>query len=215
MVVSDTPRLPFPDRESAGVLLARRLARHGLHHPLVLAVPRGGLPVARVIADTLNAELDVVLVRKLGSPWNPELAVGAVDETGWVHVAPHAGRAGADAGWIARESTRQMHEIARRRLRYTPGREPLPARGRQVIVVDDGAATGSTLIAALHAVRARGPAHIVCALPVASRDAVDAISPMVDELVCLAVPEPFQAVGQFYRSFPQLEDDEAARLLEA
>lgn len=213
MTTPDTPRLPFADREAAGTLLAGRLAHLSGRNALVLAVPRGALPIARIIADALDAQLDVVLVRKLGSPWNPELAVGAVDETGWVYVAPHAHFAGADTHWVDEESTRQVQEIRRRRLRYTPDRDPVDARGRVAIVVDDGAATGSTLIAALHAVRSREPAHLVCALPVASREAVAAISPLADELVCLAVPEPFGAVGGFYRSFPQLGDEQVVRLL--
>lgn len=207
------PRLPFPDRESAGRELARRLAHLSQPRPLVLGIPRGAVPMARVIADALGADLDVVLVRKLGSPWNPELAVGAVDESGRVYVAPHSRRAGGDEEWIAAESARQLQEISRRRQLYTPDREPIDAHGRTVIVVDDGAATGSTLIAALQAVRTRQPARVVCALPVASREAATALSKLADELVCLAIPEPFDAVGAFYRHFPQLRDQDVVAAL--
>ena len=143
--------LPFHDREDAARQLAAALARYRGQTPLVLAIPRGGVPIGRIVADQLDGELGVVLVRKLGAPWDPELAVGAVDEEGTVMLNENAPWAGADAAYVEREAQRQLELIRERRHRYGVGCSPAPARGRTVIVVDDGLATGATMIAALRA----------------------------------------------------------------
>jgi len=165
------------------------------------------------VADALGGEFDVVLVRKLGAPGRPELAVGAVDEAGWTHVAPHAAAVGADAAYLDAERSRQLATIRERRARYTPLRPPIDPAGRVVIVLDDGLATGSTMIAALHGLRARGPARLVCAVPVAPPDTLRRVAADADGVVCLDSPPWFEAVGQFYDDFAQVGDDEVIAAL--
>lgn len=203
----------FADRLDAARQLAAALHEYRGRSPLVLAIPRGAVGMGAAIAEALDGELDVVLVRKLRAPANPELAVGAVDETGWTYVAGHAASVGADAAHIEREKRAQLETLRARRARYTPARPPLDPAGRIVIVVDDGLATGASMIAALHAARAKGPRELVCAVPVAAPDSLERVRPSADKVVCLATPAEFYAVGQFYREFPQVEDDEVVRLL--
>jgi putative phosphoribosyl transferase len=203
----------FKDRMHAAAELARALAAYRGRNPLVLAIPRGAVPMGRVIADALDGELDVVLVRKLGAPSNPEFAVGAIDETGWAYVADYAESAGADANYLEREKRRQLELMRERRQRYTPARAPADPAGRVVIVIDDGLATGATMIAALHAVRAKKPARLVCAVPVAAPDSLERVRAHCDEVVCLHAPENFSAVGQFYLTFGQVDDDEVVDTL--
>ena len=203
----------FDDRRDAAQRLAAALDHWRGHNPLVLAIPRGAVPMGTLIAQALDGELDVVLVRKLRAPFSPEFAVGAIDESGWAWIAEHAARAGADYGYLEQEKRAQLATLRRRRAEYTPERTPIDPRGRIVIVVDDGLATGATMIAALHAVRAREPAHLVCAVPVAAPESLEAVRGWADEIVCLDAPAGFDAVGRFYRHFDQVEDDEVIRLL--
>jgi predicted phosphoribosyltransferase len=204
----------FRSRLDAARQLAVALAGYRGRKPLVLAIPRGAVEMGLELARELEGELDVVLVRKLRSPFSPELAVGSIDETGWRHVADHAGISGADAAYLEREAEAQLAVLRERRERYSASRPPIDAKGRIVIVVDDGLATGSTMIAALHAARARGPGRLVCAVPVAAPDSLERVRPFADEVVCLEAPEWFAAVGQFYEEFRQVEDDEVAEMLE-
>ena len=198
----------FRDRDDAAHRLAEALAQYRGCNPLVLAIPRGAVPMAKIIAGELGGEVDVVLVRKLRAPGNPEFAIGAVDETGWTYLADHARHVAGSQDYIEREKTVQMEVMRGRRASYTPIRPPHDPAGRIVIVVDDGLATGSTMIAALHALRARKPQKLVCAVPVAPPETLGKVSSYADEVVCLSAPELFYAVGQFYQSFPQVSDEE-------
>jgi putative phosphoribosyl transferase len=203
----------FVDRLDAARRLARALTPYRGTHPLVLAIPRGAVPMAKVIADELGGEVDVVLVRKLPAPGNPEFAIGAVDETGWTYLADHAQRMGIDAHYLEAEKANQLALMRQRRAQYSPVRPPIDPVGRVVIVVDDGLATGSTMIAALHAIRARGPDKLICAVPVAPPETADRVRTCCDELICLERPFEFYAVGQFYGNFPQVADEEVIALL--
>ena len=205
--------MQFEDRIDAARQLAVALARYRGKNPLVLAIPRGAVPMGRLIARELGGELDVVLVRKLGAPGNPEFAVGAVDEAGWTYIADWAADVGATQAYLADETATQLATMRARRALYTPSRHPFDPAGRTVIVVDDGLATGATMIAALHSVRARHPARLVCAVPVASPDSLEKVRPHADEVVCLDAPLGFHAVGQFYRTFGQVEDREVVAAL--
>jgi predicted phosphoribosyltransferase len=203
----------FRNREDAAQQLARALDAWRGRRPLVLAIPRGALPMGRVIAEALGGELDVVLVRKVGAPYQPEFALAAIDENGELHWTPGIDPQSADPHWLEREKQSQLETIRRRRERYRAGRPAIDPAGRVVIVVDDGLATGSTMVAALHATRARKPERLICAVPVAAPSAVERVRPYADEVVCLSTPVFFQAVSQFYREFPQVEDEEAERIL--
>jgi putative phosphoribosyl transferase len=209
----------FADRAEAGMLLAERLQRMRLREPiLVLALPRGGVPVAAEIARALHAPLDLLLVRKIGAPGEPELAVGAVaegDPPELVIDAEVQRISGADARYIEATAQRELQEIARRRQRYLRGRAPPQVEGCSVIVVDDGIATGSTMRAALRAIRRRRPAALVLAVPVAAADTLASLSEEADRVVCLAQPSPFRAVGLHYDDFHQVEDDEVLDALQA
>lgn len=203
----------FVDRIQAAHMLAERLDAYRDADALVLAIPRGAAPMGRVIADALHADLDVVLVRKLGAPGNREFAVGAVDESGTMHVAEYAATAGADRSYLGQERARQLQRIREQRRLYSQERPPIDPAGRVVIVVDDGLATGETMVAALAAVRRQAPAKLVCAVPVASGDALARVRSLADEVVCLHVPPHFGGVGAFYLRFDQVEDEDVVAAL--
>jgi putative phosphoribosyl transferase len=203
----------FIDRYDAARQLAAELKQYQGKNPLILAIPRGSVPMAKVIAEILGGEFDVVLVRKLRAPYQPELAIGSVDESGWVYLTPHAASTGANNDYIEVEKQAQIEIIRKRRSQYTPLRAPIDPDGRIVIVIDDGLATGATMIAALHGLRNRNPAKLICAVPVSPPETLKKMTGMADEVVCLEVHTHFMAVGQFYRDFTQVEDDEVIALL--
>lgn len=201
------------DRTDAGCDLGEELARRGYadrSDVIVLGLPRGGVEVAKAVADRLGAPLDVVVVRKVGAPGNPEFAAGAVDADGNVHENPYAG---VSADWLRRAAAPEQAEAQRRLAAYRAGRRALDVKGRVAIVVDDGVATGLTAEAALGWLRGRGAARTVLAAPAIAPDTVQRLKAQADEIVALESPSGFSAVGQFYESFPQLTDDEVTRLL--
>ncbi|MCK6388645.1 MAG: phosphoribosyltransferase [Zoogloea sp.] len=200
----------FSDRLDAGRRLADALAGYRGGRPLVLAIPRGGVPVAAVVTEALEGDLDVVLVHKLCSRWAPEYAVGAIDETGYSFVSDASEE---DDAWLKGEKARRLAELRRRRALYSPPGSAVDPGGRVVIVVDDGLATGATMQAALHSVRAQGPTRLICAVPVAAPASLAKIRGDVDELVCLSAPPGFEAVGQFYLEFGQVEDEDVVACL--
>lgn len=204
----------FLNRDDAAHKLAARLQHYQGQNPLVLAIPRGAVPMAKTIAKALGGEVDVVLVRKLRAPGNPELAIGSIDESGWVYLADYAAEM-AEPSHIESEKKIQLDVMRQRRAQYTPVRAPIDPAGRIVIVVDDGLATGSTMIAALHALRSRKPKKLVCAVPVSPPDTLEKVTPYADEVLCLHAPAMFYAVGQFYADFPQVSDEEVIALLES
>jgi putative phosphoribosyl transferase len=205
--------MPFFNREQAAHLLARRLASYRGQRPLVLGLPRGAVPMAKIIAEALDGELDVVLVHKLGAPGQPELAIGSVDEAGHLYLSDDVDSLGVSEAYIARETEAQLETLRKRRAMYTPIRAPIDPAGRIVIVVDNGIATGASMIAALRALRARGPAKLIAAAAVAPLSTVRRISAEADEVVCLEVPDHFYAVGQFFADFSQVSDAEVVAIL--
>ena len=206
----------FQDRADAGRRLGIALGHLRQAAPLVLALPRGGVAVGREIAAALRAPLDVVLVRKIGAPNHAELAVGAVvdGDTPELVLNDDIVRAyGVGADYLERAKRRQLAEIERRRRLYLAGRPRTPVAGRTAIVVDDGIATGATVLAALRAVRRQDPARLVLAVPVASPEVLARLGPEADEVVCLIPAPDLMAVGQFYDDFRQVEDDEVVAML--
>jgi len=203
----------FHDRKEAAIRLAKELEGYKGKQALILAIPRGAVPMAKIIADKLDGVFDVVLVRKLRAPNYPELAIGSIDESGWTYIADHAASVGADSRYIETEKQTQMATIKQRRAQYTPVRPPIDPAGRIVIVIDDGLATGATMISALHGLRNRNPAKLICAIPVSPPETLRKVAALADEVVCLMSPDDFRAVGQFYVDFPQVEDEEVIQIL--
>jgi len=208
----------FRDRKEAGQRLAKALAHLKDRDPVVLALPRGGVPVGAEVADALGAALDVVLVRKIGAPSQPELAAGAVVDGQQMEIVPNddvVSALGIDDAYMREQAAREVERIEARRKRYLDGRwERTPVEGRTVIVVDDGIATGATMRAALRGLRRRNPGRLVLAVPVAPLDTVRTLREEVDELVCLETPSPFGAIGRFYQRFEQVDDEAVTDALE-
>lgn len=206
--------LPFQDRADAGRLLAAELAtRKFPAGTVVLALPRGGLPVAVEVAESLNASLDVVVVRKLGVPWQPELAMGAL--AGQTRVLDHQLIRDLRVSDEEVEAivARETAELDRRERLFRKGRSPLNLKGRTVLLIDDGIATGSTMLAAARHVRSFRPERLIIAVPVCSAQALNALKKEADEVIYLAIPEPFFAVGEWYTEFQQVSDAEVQQML--
>jgi putative phosphoribosyl transferase len=205
----------FRDRVEAGRRLGERLVSLAPEHAVVLGLPRGGVPVAYEVARALGVPLDVILVRKLGVPWQPELAMGAIGEGGVRVVNDEVLRA-ADVGdgELAVVERRERAELDARVRRFRGDRRRVDLRGRTAVIVDDGVATGSTASAACRIARAQGATRVVLAVPLAPPDSVEALRHEADEVVCLETPEPFFAIGEWYADFSPTSDDEVVALLE-
>jgi predicted phosphoribosyltransferase len=203
----------FRNREHAAQLLVERLSEYRGKNPLVLGIPRGAVPMAKIIAEALGGDLDVVLVHKLGAPGNPEFAIGSVDENGQVYLSDYVREMGISTRYIEKEKEAQLQTLHKRRAQYTPVRPPLDPLGRIVIVVDNGIATGASMIAALRAVRAKQPAKLIAAVAVAPPETVERMRAEADEVVCVYAPEHFYAVGQFFEDFSQVSDEQAIAIL--
>jgi putative phosphoribosyl transferase len=217
MASGSGPVVPFPNRRAGGAALAALLsARRELDpDPVVVALPRGGVPVGVEVADALGAPLDVIIVRKLGTPGQPELAMGAIGEGG-ARILNHEV---LDAlritdGELEAVAAREQRELDRRAQRLRAGRARVPLTGHTAILVDDGLATGSTARAAIHVARAQGARRVVVATPVAPRSTVVELSEVADAVVCVATPEPFRAIGQWYVDFRPTSDDQVVALLD-
>lgn len=204
----------FKDRVEAGIMLAEALKGHAGHSPMILAIPRGGITVAHEVYKRLGGTLDIVVPRKISAEQDPELALGAVAEDGSRYLDRNVvSMLGASEEYIERKAAEQMAEISRRMKKYREGLGPRVIKGRYVIVVDDGIATGYTAMAALKFVRKQSPKRLVLAVPVAPAEVLEALRKEADEVVCLYSPEVFFAIGSFYQDFDQVQDGEVIRIL--
>lgn len=207
---------PFKDRRSAGKLLAERIKELKPADPVVLAMPRGGVPVGLEVAKALGAPLDLVLVRKIGVPYQPELAAGAVVDGDQPEIVVNDDvmqLAGLTREYIDERAKEELVEIERRRQVYLSDRPRVPLNGRTLIIVDDGIATGASIRAAIAALKRRNPLKLILAVPVAPADTIEKLRAEVDDVVCLQMPEPFYAIGMHYDDFHQVPDDEVVRLM--
>ncbi|KAA5543129.1 phosphoribosyltransferase [Roseiconus nitratireducens] len=204
----------FHDRQDAGRRLAEELHNVPMVRPVVLGVPRGGMVVAAEIASRLHADLDIVLAHKLRCPWQPELAIGAINEEGRVYWNELRDRiAGIDDQMLQDEVATQQRELQRRRNLFRSVRPAVPLAGRTVILTDDGIATGATLLAAVQVVQTQNPSQLIVAVPVAAPQRAREVARECDQTICLEMPSDFSAVGQVYRSFDPVEDEEVVALL--
>jgi putative phosphoribosyl transferase len=206
--------LPFEDRLEAARLLTKRLAGFRGQHALVLGIPRGGVPVAREVALGIEGELDIVVARKLGAPGHEELAIGAVASDGTRYLNQELiGQLGVSTHYLEQVTREQHAEAARRETRFRGGAKAPDLKDRVVILVDDGLATGATMRAAIRAVRGSHPRKLIVAVPVGARDTCRELATEVDEVVCLTTPEPFCAIGWFYRHFEAVPDEQVEAIL--
>lgn len=206
----------FPDRETAGCQLGQLLQELALEDPLVLGIPRGGVVVAAAIASCLNADLDVVLARKIRAPLQPEFALGAIGEDGRIYVKRHVEQyPGVTHSYLEQEQRRCYQEMERQRDVYRAAAPPVDIADRSVVLVDDGLATGSTMFAALEVVRSQRPRKLIVAVPVGAPDTIAIIRQRCDRVVCLEAPVDFEAVGRYYRSFSTVTEDQVVGALEA
>ncbi|WP_136601613.1 phosphoribosyltransferase [Salinigranum halophilum] len=205
----------FDDRADAGRQLADLIEGHDVEADIVLAIPRGGLPVGRAVADALAVPLDIVAARKLGAPGNPEFAIGAVASDGTIFLNDeYIDQLGVDESYVDDAIERERAAAQEKVDRYRGERPPLDLHDKTVVVVDDGVATGATTIACLRQIRAAGAARVVLAVPVGPPDTIERLGAEADEVLCVETPPSFMAVGQFYASFTQVSDDEAMRYLD-
>jgi putative phosphoribosyl transferase len=216
-IPDNSRRALFDDRRDAGRQLAEAACDYAADDPIVLALPRGGVPVAYEVATALGAPMDLLFVRKIGAPGHPEYGIGAVVDGDHPQVVLNdvARQLGIPAAYIEQQKRRELQEIERRRRAYLGDREPLGLKGRTVIVVDDGIATGGTVRASLRALRGAEAGRLILTVPVAAADTIESLRSEADEILCLATPEPFYAVGLYYRDFDQTSDEEVVRLLDA
>jgi len=205
--------LPFANREKAAYELVKALGHYKGQNPLVLAIPRGAVPMGAIIATELRGDLDVVLVRKIGAPGNAELAIGAIDEEGHIELNTIAHLLRVSEHYIQEASAKELAKIRERRAQYTPVHRVVSAENRVVIIVDDGIATGATMLTAIHATQRKKPKKVVVAAAVASMEAAQRLQEAADETVFLAIPPDFGAVGAYFIDFRQVEDDEVITIL--
>ncbi len=211
--MAGAPSLPFEDREDGAKQLLARLRDLEGQKPLVLAVPRGAVPMAKIIAEGLGGDLDVVLVKKIGHPLQPEFAIGSVSETGEIIFSDGANEIGLSKKDIEENAITLSRQLAEKRLKFGLSRPPIDPENRIVIIVDDGIATGATMAAAVQSLKSKGAKRVIATAPVASAQAVELLELKGAEVRVLAVPKHFGAVGFYYRNFNQVSDAEVKSIL--
>lgn len=209
MAILSSAAMYFTDRNDAATQLAKLVSAHAGPQTLVLAIPRGGVPIGYTVANRLKAPIDLLMAKKIGHPQDPEYAIGAVCNNETVVDTD----SGAPQEYLAQQQNKIKRELKERYTRLTGREKPLPTHQKKVIIVDDGIATGRTMMAAIRAIRKQQPAVLIVAVPVCSKEAAARLRPVVDELISCHYPEPFIGVGRFYRDFPQLTDQEVMSML--